>query len=636
MPIAEVEFPDGRIGEFEVPEGTTPEQVISFVQQNLNQFTQRQEPQVVQQQATQTPTQTQPQARQAQLQQFRDETTRDLGLGARAALEGVAFLPSLIPDLAALGINAASGSNIPLLSDIVSEGLTAIGLPEPETGGERVFGDIAEGAIGGAGIAKGLQALGTRLPKIIQQLAGKPAVEAVAGGVAGGSAGATRELGGSPLQQLGAGLVGGITAGTAASRALRTRGRPTELLGDIGERGIDEPRAFVQVREGLQSEAKKLKEEFEGIKKGGKKIKPGLFDVAKEKGKNAFVNNEQIGELSASFERQAISEVDKDVKDILLSTSKALDNIMKSSKPHLNDNITKALNASQQLEKTFITRGITGVTSTKDDLSRTFKQVNELEGLRRSASRIANSGGSKGFGGGQVLRGIDNFLENATIVGDQKTVGLWEKAITARREFGQKFENPKIIAKAVDSDQTIETIEQLFLGRIVSQKKELAKTYDETLRALQPNQRQKVGFALRQSVLNRMIKSSVQSSDSKEGLSASRLAGHIKNLRIQNKSFWDKFTVKERKELTKLEADLRGLSDVSGLTRTGATLLKIIPSGFLPRVVTPLTELPRTIKLKNIVTVDDLLKLSASRPRPKAKLSTVSPSLVTATTAEQQ
>lgn len=36
MPIARVQMPDGRIGRFDVPEGTTPEQVISFAEQQGN------------------------------------------------------------------------------------------------------------------------------------------------------------------------------------------------------------------------------------------------------------------------------------------------------------------------------------------------------------------------------------------------------------------------------------------------------------------------------------------------------------------------------------------------------------------------------------------------------------------------
>lgn len=37
MPIAKVKLPDGRIGRFNVPEGTTPEQVIAFAQEQLGQ-----------------------------------------------------------------------------------------------------------------------------------------------------------------------------------------------------------------------------------------------------------------------------------------------------------------------------------------------------------------------------------------------------------------------------------------------------------------------------------------------------------------------------------------------------------------------------------------------------------------------
>ena len=38
MPIAKVQLPDGRIGRFEVPEGTTPDQVLQFAQQNQASF----------------------------------------------------------------------------------------------------------------------------------------------------------------------------------------------------------------------------------------------------------------------------------------------------------------------------------------------------------------------------------------------------------------------------------------------------------------------------------------------------------------------------------------------------------------------------------------------------------------------
>ena len=35
MPIARFEMPDGRVGRFEVPEGTTPEQAQALISQSL-------------------------------------------------------------------------------------------------------------------------------------------------------------------------------------------------------------------------------------------------------------------------------------------------------------------------------------------------------------------------------------------------------------------------------------------------------------------------------------------------------------------------------------------------------------------------------------------------------------------------
>ena len=42
MPIAKIELPDGRIARFEVPQGTTQQQVLDYASQNLSQFEQPQ------------------------------------------------------------------------------------------------------------------------------------------------------------------------------------------------------------------------------------------------------------------------------------------------------------------------------------------------------------------------------------------------------------------------------------------------------------------------------------------------------------------------------------------------------------------------------------------------------------------
>jgi len=43
MPIARFELPDGRIGRFEVPEGTTPEQAVSLISSNLSSLMPKEE-----------------------------------------------------------------------------------------------------------------------------------------------------------------------------------------------------------------------------------------------------------------------------------------------------------------------------------------------------------------------------------------------------------------------------------------------------------------------------------------------------------------------------------------------------------------------------------------------------------------
>lgn len=80
MPVAEIQMPDGRIGQFQVPDGTTPEQVIAFAQQQHSagffdrlgaNLSKRQENDYASSQATKRGEQSQP-----------EEILQDLGQGA--------------------------------------------------------------------------------------------------------------------------------------------------------------------------------------------------------------------------------------------------------------------------------------------------------------------------------------------------------------------------------------------------------------------------------------------------------------------------------------------------------------------------------------------------------------------------
>jgi hypothetical protein len=57
MPIAKIRLPDGRIGRFKVPEGTTPEQVLDYANQNSNLFKAQEPVEAQQPQQIEQPTQ---------------------------------------------------------------------------------------------------------------------------------------------------------------------------------------------------------------------------------------------------------------------------------------------------------------------------------------------------------------------------------------------------------------------------------------------------------------------------------------------------------------------------------------------------------------------------------------------------
>lgn len=577
--MPDIRLPDGRLIK-NVPEGTTKEQLTSKL---ISSGVLTGQEDFIQPKPEQPEVAAQPQEgfslrspeEQATFDRFakqREETTRGLGIAARGALQGVAAIPSFVGDIATLGINKAFGTDIQSPSSIVSEGLTAVGLPEPETAGERIATAGIEAGTGAGVLKKGLQAVtaGSKAaPKLVQTLARGPVSKEIGAGVGAGLTTQTASETGveSVPAKIGLGIVGGLAGGKLTPSRSIPKVPKGSLLEEVAESGIDDVTTFSKVEGALSKEATKQQ----------KKISK-LFNTATEKGKEATIDTKSIAQLSDDLAKEIDDVIDIDGKNFLDSTSKTLSNLSDS-------------NAA--------------------------KTVNKLQSFRRQASQIVRKDKAGSEGAKKVLEKIDNFLDNVEIQGDQDTVKVWKDAIKARREFGQKFENPKKLANILDKDNTIETVEREFLGTgPVATKKDLARTYNDTLRALPAKQRKEVAFAFRQSALNRMIKTAAQSSDSQTGLSASRLSNQIRNLRRENKSFWDKYTPKEKQVLSKLETELRNVSTNEGfLKKTYGAISKIIPQGAKFGF-----EAPRTLKAKTIVTIDDLLELSASNPAQKSVL----------------
>jgi len=141
--------------------------------------------------------------------------------GPPGALAGAALttLGPIVGDPLVDGINSLLGTEFSTPTEALNNLLTAAGMPEAQTGTERVL-QSAAGGVGGAGGAIGLgrtmaQSARPVIAAVGDALAAQPATQ-IAGGAGGGaSAQGAAEMGAGPIGQLFAGLVGG-TAGTAA------------------------------------------------------------------------------------------------------------------------------------------------------------------------------------------------------------------------------------------------------------------------------------------------------------------------------------------------------------------------------------------------------------------------------------
>lgn len=165
---------------------------------------------------------------------------RQAGLTARYALEGPAqalqivseplryFTDKLVPERAAgTPGEAAPPKSTPLVVQ-AAKLADMLGLPRPETANERVVGDASRLVAGSAGMVgasqKLAQALGSA-PSMartaLQWMSANPTVQLSSAAGAGLAGGASREAGGSPLEQAAASMVGGLVGGVAGAGAER-------------------------------------------------------------------------------------------------------------------------------------------------------------------------------------------------------------------------------------------------------------------------------------------------------------------------------------------------------------------------------------------------------------------------------
>lgn len=157
-----------------------------------------------------------------------EEVGRQVGLTARAGIQGAGSLLGVGADPIAAVLNQVLPSGMEKFVDVRDLAVKlsdALGLPQPETGLERIVGAGAEGMAGaGAGVAAGSASVTRAAAPLVGQLLAQGPAAQILGGAGGGMAGqAAGEAGGGTAARLAASLAGGSAAGAIPSAAAMAR-----------------------------------------------------------------------------------------------------------------------------------------------------------------------------------------------------------------------------------------------------------------------------------------------------------------------------------------------------------------------------------------------------------------------------
>ena len=186
-------MPDGRVAKVEVPEGTTPEQVMAYVQEQV--------------------------AKADGAEQPEGGLLRSAGLAARAGIEGAGELVGVFSNPLAYAQEKITGEPVMTGGQLGAYASDKLGLPSPETFSEMTSSEaikwmtpVGATARGASAVAKG----GSKIAETLARAPGSQLAGAATGGVASEYA---KQSGGGGAAQFSAGLAGGFTGAAAPSIA---------------------------------------------------------------------------------------------------------------------------------------------------------------------------------------------------------------------------------------------------------------------------------------------------------------------------------------------------------------------------------------------------------------------------------
>ncbi len=152
---------------------------------------------------------------------------RGVGLALRDVVEGPASLAGVVTNPIVAGINAISnvlgGPDLGTedLHGSMSEFLSRLGVPEPETQAEQVVSRINQAVTAGGGsiaIGRGIATVAEPVARGVgTTLASNPALQGVSAATGSGSTEIAKEAGAGPAGQMAAGLAGAVIPGVAAA-----------------------------------------------------------------------------------------------------------------------------------------------------------------------------------------------------------------------------------------------------------------------------------------------------------------------------------------------------------------------------------------------------------------------------------
>lgn len=151
---------------------------------------------------------------------------------------GTATVATFVGDPVIEGINALLGTNYETPTQSIQALFDRLGVPQAQTEAERIVQTAAQagsGAAGSAALARQIAQVAPAMSTLgasAQQMAAQPAQQIVGGAAAGGASQATAEAGGGPVEQLLAGLAGGVLGAKVAGTTMQPA-NPAALPADL-------------------------------------------------------------------------------------------------------------------------------------------------------------------------------------------------------------------------------------------------------------------------------------------------------------------------------------------------------------------------------------------------------------------